>query len=684
MSALRWTLLWVVVLLSGRWSQVIQIRSPLGLEGLICNLTRSGQQIGSQSGLEFEFRCPGEGEVASFDGVGSEPLDIRVTELCRTRRLPLRRASTVQVSSSRAFQASVEWLDVDGAGSVTVVASRRFPLGREIDIAVAAESSRYLRFHRLGAAPLTIRADQLAGGRWELPTPKEGGELLVAVAQSRFAPQALRILGHVDSVAIRPVQGIASVSGLQPGSFRIIPIYSGGVIGKEVSVSVRRGQTSTLFVGSEAIGGVSVSADPDQCSRSSALTVDHVGPLPARVNRTVVSVPIATACRWLLSGLQPGLYRARLDGTQGSNGSLQFSILAQQLTTITLARPKVTLSGTVEYNGRPLGGATVFVTKIDARTSVPVPTDDFGKYGISLDEPGSYSLDLQLPGSGRIPQSKAIELVPGVNSDRWSLAGGSIVVRVTGADPRNPLRVQIVGRRLSIGQSIERGVQFLKREGFAFGTYQISAVQEQPVRLVSSSVAQVSLGDGALEREVELRLVRNSSTLIVRTASGITRDVQLSSNFMSQAIRMTGPAQSATLPSTSGLSLADFPAGSEIVIKTPGVYSPICRRVPLNTVLEVSPPVGRTVEIQFNRPGITSLSLLTGVILQSEGSECPIPLSAFNAVSIESPVGRSRFRVMNFPNAVGAIWQISVPSEYQQPIVIPATGPIILSYPLPK
>jgi hypothetical protein len=104
----------------------------------------------------------------------------------------------------------------------------------------------------------------------------------------------------------------------------------------------------------------------------------------------------------------------------------------------------------------------------------------------------------------------------------------------------------------------------------------------------------------------------------------------------------------------------------------------VCRRVPLNDVLNVIVIAGRPAEIWFDRPGVAVISPLLGDLEHSNGSECPVPLSQFETKPLSPLSGYSRFSVKAFPDSPDLEWTVPSISDYRQPLGAVAAKPIIL------
>ncbi len=85
---------------------------------------------------------------------------------------------------------TVTWLEAQADGSFATLANRRIALREGTEIAVAASPTRFVRFARFGASPVTVAsADLLTGSPWNLPKAVVGGELLVHLLDAPIAPE---------------------------------------------------------------------------------------------------------------------------------------------------------------------------------------------------------------------------------------------------------------------------------------------------------------------------------------------------------------------------------------------------------------------------------------------------------------------------------------------------------------
>jgi len=666
-------------LTAGSSSSVI-IAVPAWAGDVGCRVTRLDTVIAKQRGPSLKFECPAGAEIISCDGPNIEPLDVPLTDVCRSRSLEFGEASVATVSSGATIDGVIRWLDLSKPNHLRIVATRAVVFDRPVAVRVQSRSERYVSFSRLGASPVTVPASALLSrGEWRLPPMQRGGELLVVAEAAAVMPRAIRVPTYPTPFAWGSSR-VLSIYGLRTGTPEVVPIFDGGGAGTPVPTTISAGESSFLYVPKGNVGAVALSADSAECGRASSLSIDRTGQTRSGQRAHVVMLTDLKRCEWVVAGLEPGSYRASLRSPVGSGGSAEFAIAAHQTETVALPAPAVTLLGRVRYNGRPVGKLRVNVFRPGVAGSDSTTTDGDGRYSLRLDRPGSYSLSVQSASGMTFPQLRKLNLKNGPNTDEWMLTGGSIAVRVHGGDPGKPVNVELQGPGAVLRNTLERGERTVERHGLPFAVYRVFATQEDEVApRVSREPKLATLTESAAAASVDLTLVPGTSLLIVTREEGVpVTDAQLSGVSRSGFSLMRLPRQKTSESASGRYSLAHYAPGTEIQVVVPGDFVPVCRIAPFNQTIEVHVTKGRELQVQLPTPGVTRLSPLLGGVAGARGSDCAIPWSAFRATPLPSPSRASRLLIHNFPVSASLMWEMSVPVRQQRQIRIPDTGPLVL------
>lgn len=634
-----------------RGGSVVDVALPAWVGTARCRVERLGAVVTEVSGPAQRFACPSAGELVRCDFEAAEPVDVALADVCRAGRLPLAHARRVSVENRSAEALGVQWLAITGEGELRLLATRAFAPVETLDLRVAPRPDRFVRIVRAGASPVTVAATEvLKGAGWRIPARQPGGEVVGRIESARVLPIRYRLQGPL-AVEVEPRGTWLAAAGLRPGLYRMLPVYEGGPTGQPLAVAVREGDSSVVLVRAEAVGAVRFTVDPSLCAQTSELRVsrfieraDAAEPVAEQAVATLVTT---AGCDCSLAGLAAGRYRATLMGPTGTVAGEQFRVAVQETVEVLLLDAGVSVSGRVVLNDRPLGDVRLefFPFGRAGRAVATAEVDATGQYLATLPAPGRYHVRLLRGKRVLLGQTRDLEVSLGPNTLDWSLTGGSLALRVHGWDrqPRLFVRVLLEGAPrpqtvMFTGQISEADLYPSRLEGLAFGTYRVLVFQQEPSfpRIVRTSrEARVTLDAEHPDRTVEVELLENRATLVVRDEEGAAV----------HGARLTPGAQEVEL-SPGVFSLRSVPPGTPVRVWAPGLV-PACRLAASEGTLEVVLRRGRPVELRFSR----ATSPTPGYLL-IDGWDCPVPLSLFEAHPLPpTDEGATRTRIENFPTA---------------------------------
>ena len=132
---------------------MITIAIPKWAADAACTVRANGRIVARNSRENLTLVCPAADGVVQCNGGTVEPIDVALTETCRTGALRLRQASPATVEVMTPSDVTVEWLGVSESGRVVPIAIRRFKTENLLVIPVANVRDRIVRFSRPGASP---------------------------------------------------------------------------------------------------------------------------------------------------------------------------------------------------------------------------------------------------------------------------------------------------------------------------------------------------------------------------------------------------------------------------------------------------------------------------------------------------------------------------------------------------
>lgn len=584
------------------------------------------------------------------------------------------------------------WLNLSKDGRLVPVAARRVAGSNEVALYVSNEPTRFVRFSRAGASPVTVPSSWLTRAeQWAIPAAEPGGELLAFIQAAQVMPTHYRIEGPASRTLVQRRTSFLSLRGLPPGGYSIQPVYAGGLPGKKVTAAVVNEGSSLATMKPENVGTAAASLAPSICADVRSVAVERVTAQSRREPRgtTPRAVAVTTptrSCSATISGLEPGAYRALGLGEHGSVGEQEFEVMPQGVSAVEIGEYAARVSGSVTVNNRPAAHSFVRFQ----RMGNPIPlthdarTDEDGRYAIHLNRPGRYLLALLDVLGMPVPgQRTGLEVVIGENSFDWPVVGGTLRIRLSGWDGHTPTRVLV--RRLvdgNVGALAERTDNdqpvvvrsgALSRlltasdpnpvtlSGVGFGFWHVQASQ---VNGRCSSGKKVFLGEHDPDKEVNLTLVENTARVAVVDEAG-------------QPIREARPSAPIQELSPGTYSLRGLAPGSTLMVRAPG-FASACRVVPAEGSVEVVLESGFPIELLFAGE---ALSRPPGLVVGLANSDCPVPLSAleYQPVGTLSEAG-ARFRFPHFPTSgvPRFAWRQGGESQLLE---IPPNGPIVLLAP---
>lgn len=248
---------------------------------------------------------------------------------------------------------------------------------------------------------------------------------------------------------------------------------------------------------------------------------------------------------------------------------------------------------------------------------------------------------------------------------------GRMTVRVMGANRWSPMTVHIESSRAGTQAVLTPGETSLTKQGLAFDTYHVSAIQDE---VLVTEIKAVRLDELHPAASVDLEISENRSALILSDPSG--RPVRKA------FVRPMRPGDPHFL--RSGLDVREtepgrYPLdgvrpGIPLLIRT-NSFVPICRVVQRHEALLVTLEPGRQIEVQFPRDITIAVARELAALSDVPGSDCPIPLSAFGPEAVTSAVAPLLFRFDHFSSSPRFV--LRRPGMTRQ-ILVADSGPVVV------
>lgn len=620
----------------------------------------------------------------------AEPLDVDIKSVCAAGRLPVQQGRVRLVEAEAPETITVEWIEWPEGQSPIVLATR--PLSGDGAVALARTANRFVRFSRPGRSPLTMSESDLSDRSLSrLPDTGAGGEMLVAVALVPVRPIAVR-LETASAVALGQFAtdsgGRVRAPGLPAGKLTWRSVYEGGVTGPPGVADVVSGQSTAIAIPRQDVGQLRVTLDADLCADARQTRVTTVRRTSSggrgEIERARASVD--SACGQVFAGLPPGSYEVRADGGSVGAAVVQaVTVGAQQETTVELAAPAVTLSGTILLNGRPYPRPDLVVRFQRAGDPPDSAVKAFlmpaGGYSVRLPAPGRYSASLAVRELPLIGIKRNIDVTVGQNYSDWSIDGGTLKVRVERWDNSSP--VQITLQPLDPAATKVGYAHFILKPGddaafelpgIQLGSYSVQARQVLPDNSTRISTTQrTEVRDTGPPAEVTLTLAEYSSeiNLVDHAGQPVLTPARL---FSPRQGPLTQAAPGLFRPTSSQLS-----AGDPIPVLADG-YLATCILAPPNgaaTTVTLQPGIRTQVEVRSSgRYGV-----IPGYVTVP-GAACPIelPLLAKERLEPESLPGGdviSRFVITQLSSSQGVLYQASL-ADPPTPLFRNADGVVVI------
>lgn len=235
-----------------------------------------------------------------------------------------------------------------------------------------------------------------------------------------------------------------SIRGLLEGDYRVVPVYQGGIRGRPLAASIRRGSSTVLLLPYESLGEAHLQLAPEYCNSGAQLHVQAFGNGPDRLQAV-------ESCDTRLGGLRPGSYRVTLRDASMAVGPVSFIVRAQQVVSVAFPSPDISVSGRVTASGRPIEGATVTYLgngsdAVSGVRRVEAQTDSTGFYRAVLNRAGAYRYQVSHRRAGLTARGQMM-IREGANRGDIALAGGTVRVTVLGLRERARVTLRLEDER---------------------------------------------------------------------------------------------------------------------------------------------------------------------------------------------------------------------------------------------
>jgi len=564
------------------------------------------------------------GIVIACDAPSHEPVDLTAVTCGDARLLdhPVRRVS---LSTDDSRPGSIEWRQ-PGARETALVAVRELaPNSNTPRDIVVSQSERVLRIRRTGAAPLSIFFAAGSGDRaLTVPGAEAGGELvffgtagtgqIVALEVTGQSPTRLDLLSTASFARARLFQG-QYVGRLT---------FSSGLASDPVAFEIRDSDTTELARErfgrfSELVIEAESGIEPYLPARLALYRITRIGNATTREMVWRQPTPESTL-QWRIDGLRPGTYEAVLSATQPI-ASTVIEVPDESVVQARLASPTVEVFGSLYFGDLVAPEGTTIRFESD-KQRYETTTDARGGYRVKGGKPGKYTARVQ---SAKYlwTWTESVALVDGPNRFDWKVPGGSLALtlrRQDGAPLTETVQLQCSARGFHTAGPIlaDEAAEAVVLVGLPLDSVKCSADTKS----------------GLVSDEMIVRLTPTSpsvrSTLRLRMLTGKLELRNVAGGPLSGARAIVGNVILEEDPAGSGqYTLSRNIPGAGMLITAPG-HLPMCRQLseadyPLLrlTMLDAG---NLPVAIRLTPRATRAPGLLFGV----PGSECPLPLFAFD------------------------------------------------------
>jgi hypothetical protein len=580
-----------------------------------------------------------DSSIVSCDAPGFEPIDTPAAEVCKHSRLPWVRSAQIQLRTKETLShARIEWHSFGADANWTSQATRLLPPPAKPFIEASFIASRIIRVVRPGASPVSIPTVWLRDSRvWELPSAVAGGEVLIAVEDVPIKPGEFQItpLGRTAKF----VQDFAVLTGLPPGEYTLVPVYAGGIVGQSARFEIRSEETTPIYLKATNVGGAQIFHEAGSCSSAEVLTLSKAVTLDAPARKAVELVPVITqpstpTCDWTVAGLQPGNYRATVYANDQTLASAEFDVQVQQFATVRLAQPIVSAFGRLTLNGEPAAQRTIEFFQTGSSSRISATTDADGNYRVFMSKPGEYLMAVR----GWSQTRKVVVRKDETQLD-WAVTGGILTVTVNGMVEESHIEIRRANPDTLIWRELPREAVRHSFEGIPFGTFDVIARSKNR----SSKQVSVTLSMNDPEKEIILDLHTNRSFLALRAHNGTAIGGAKFSRLFPHPQEVTAGIY----------SLEGVAPGTELRIKPPAPWAPICIVAPENRDREVVLEEGARALLEligFERWELGSdLGRISGV----RTSDCSVAFADFAIQLISTSGPKIVFEILNYYEETG-------------------------------
>jgi hypothetical protein len=99
----------------------------------------------------LRFDCSRAEGITRCEGTHIEPVDLEFKEVCKSRVIPLRRATVVRVVAADPVSVRGEWITIVADGTSRLIASREMTLSRDTSVSIARDQAGTISAHVLNS-----------------------------------------------------------------------------------------------------------------------------------------------------------------------------------------------------------------------------------------------------------------------------------------------------------------------------------------------------------------------------------------------------------------------------------------------------------------------------------------------------------------------------------------------------
>jgi hypothetical protein len=578
--------------------------------------------------------------------------------------------------------ATIEWLTVADP-VVAVLAVRPVPTQA---LSIAMRPDRLLRLRRPGAAPVTLRGQDLVKrGRWTVGPSQSGGELVVIQTPTPVRAVKYVVRGPGFDGIVGAIDDWSSLGGLRSGFYEIRSLYPGDVEGVTRRTEVKEHDSAVLIIPPEDVGGVRVPIAADACSEVTHLTAEQSDKASPSVTarRVVANVPLSGQCEVYVAGLRPGRYEVSASSaTTGFRIARAVEIETQAIAVVALGGPLVRVFGQVTVASRPPAQGTRIafepLATVGERQTTTVALLPDGTFEARLPRSGEYRA---LLGGGPLPilgAERVLMAQDGFNRLDWNIDGGSVTVTIENWDRSTPIHLQLKiaepqypqGALLAIaGDSVVEPNQQtpFTVSGLAFGEFVIEGVQRrQGAEDLTTGPQSFRLSSDEPKTAVTLNLQAYSAAIRLTSSSGAPLSGAAVTSMDGRLLELS--------PGVYRMTARLGSAGTPLQIRASG-YAPTCVLAPRHDATETVPVrAGRQVIVRmlWNEP-------IAGRALPGElhwsGMGCWVPLQGFSYQLRGATQGSAEFMFLDLPAGVPLTYRI--PGFFPPTLLTPGPDGVI-------